>query len=368
MDISRSVPAALPLTPRGKDMPPPPCPLTVHGSGLSEGSVLAILSREEETRLLPLSAGLLLLIFGFAAAGLAISYVGYVEGTFLLALLPVMLGVMLVGRRYRQNAAAKQQQRKARLYAAAVAGGVTTTAYADRMEQHSYRVRRTVCFTETTVFVETCDYLLVQNEDAWIAVAAADVTPWEAQAMFEVIAEVIPPARRFSQGEFMARRVQPAPPPFCGTPLVCYERVEYREEASRGIAWPAGTLPWLFAAALGTAGMFTVLFAMTGSFFLDFLLIFTACFAGCLAATVAVLLYQNGAAAHDVVLSFTSEGLLIEQAGRQDFVGAADVYARRTENGVKLFTPAGAFVVPWSLTKNRQQLEWMLFSQRPSSR
>ncbi len=367
MENANSLPVTLPLTPLPADMPLPTLPIIVHGAGLPASSVEAILSRDRETRWLPLSAGLLLICFGFAGAGVAMAYLSAVEGMFMMALLPVIAGLMLVGWRSRKTAVAKTRARAVRLYVSGMAGGVTTTVYPDRIEQRSSRVTHTVYFTETTVFTEHCDWMLLENDGAWIAIAATDVTPWEAQSIYEIVAAAVPPAHRFTKGDFFARRVQPSPPPFSQTPLVCYERVEYREEESSGRAWPAGTLLWLLAAALGGCGMLTVLFSVTPFFFLDYLIFFTACFAGGVFFAAVVLARNLHRPSGDVALSFTSEGLLVERAGQQQFVGAADVYARRTENGVKLLTPAGVFTVPWALTKNRQQLEWMLFSQRPSS-
>ncbi|MBO5670889.1 MAG: hypothetical protein J6S41_05005 [Clostridia bacterium] len=327
----------------------------------------AILARNRETRWLPFSAGLLLMCFGFACAGVAMGYLGAVEGMFILAMLPVMLGLLLVGWHSRKTAAAKAQAHAMRLYMSATAGGVTTTVYPDRIEQRSSRVAQTVFFTETAVFTEHTDWLLLEDGGAWVALAATDVTPWEAQSVYEMIAAAIPPARQFTRGDFVARRVQPSPPPFSTTPPVCYERVEYREEGKRGFVWPAGILSWLLAAAFGGCGMLTVLFAVTSFFFLDYLIFFAACFGGGLLLTATVLFFTLREPSGDVVLSFTSEGLRIEREGRQQFVAAADVHARRTENGMKLFTPAGVFAVPWARIKNRQQMEWMLFSQRPSS-
>ncbi len=367
MENTRSAPVTLPLTPLPADMPPPTVPITVYGAGLPASSVETILSRDYETRWLPLAAGLLLICFGFAGAGVAMGYLGTVEGMFMMALLPVIAGLMLVGWRSRKLAAAKARARAVRLYMSAVAGGVTTIVYPDRIEQRSSRVTQTVYFTETAVFTEYGDWMLFENDGEWVALAATDVTPWEAQGIYELLAAAVPPARRFTKGEFLARRVQPSPPPFSKAPPVCYERVEYREEASGGRAWPAGTVSWLLAAALSGCGMLTVLFAVTPSFFLDYLIFFAACFAGELIFAAAVLARNLRGSSSDVVLSFTSEGLLVERVGKQQFVAASDVHARRTENGMKLFTPAGVFTVPWALTKNRQQLEWMLFSQRPSS-
>lgn len=362
MEQTYSAPLNLPLTPLPQEMPPPSVPITVHGAGLAAPSVEMILSRDRETRWLPFSVGALLVIFAFAAAGLAVGYVGAVEGMFLMALLPVVLVLMLFGHRSRKNNALKQRLRDMRLYMGAVNGGVTTTVYPDRIEQRTARVTRTVYFTETTVFTEHFDWMLVETDGRWVAIAAADVTPWEAQSIFELIAAAVPPTRQFTRGDFCARRTESAPPPFSTTPPVCYERVEGCEEQVSGFVWPAGSLSWLFAAALSVSGMFTTLFAITSSFFLDYLILFSACFAvGVIALLFAATRQVDTPSA--AVLSFTSEGLLVERAGDLQFVMAADVRARRTENGMKLFTPAGVFTVPWALTKNRQQLEWMLFSR-----
>ncbi len=367
MEQMSSTPVTLPLTPLPADMPPPAVPITVHGAGLPAPSVAEIVSRDRETRWLPFSMAALLLIFAFAAAGMAMGYVGAVEGMFLMALLPVVFGLVVMGWRARKTEVAKTCAREIRLYMSAVAGGVTVTAYPDRMEQHTSRVTQTVWFTDTTVLTEHSDWLLVETDNTWIALAATDVTPWEAQRVYELLAAAIPPARQFTKGDFFARRVQPSPPPFSTTPPVCYERVEYREEDAQNAVWPTGALSWLLAAALSVGGMLTVLFAITPFFFLDFLILFAACFTGGVAALLAAMAYQTHKPTCETALSFTSEGLLIERAGQSQFVAAADVRARRTENGMKLFTPAGVFTVPWALTKNRQQLEWMLFPQRPSS-
>lgn len=363
MEQIYSAPVNLPLTPLPQDMPPPSVPITVHGAGLAAPSVDMILSRDRETRWLPFSVGTLLVVFALAAAGMAVGYVGTVEGTFLMALLPLVLVLMLFGHRSRKNAALKRRLRDMRLYMGAVNGGVTTTVYPDRIEQRTARVTRTVPFTDTTTFTEHFDWMAVETDGRWVAIAAADVTPWEAQSIFERIAAAVPPTRQFTRGDFCARRTEPSPPPFSTTPPVCYERVEGCEEQVSGFAWPAGSLSWLFAASLSVSGMFTTLFAITSSFFLDYLILFSACFAvGALAVLFAVT-RQTDTPSAEVALSFTSEGLLVERAEDRQFVMAADVRARRTENGMKLFTPAGVFTVPWALTKNRQQLEWMLFSR-----
>ena len=362
MERMYSAPVNLPLTPLPQDVPPSPIPITVHGAGLPPIAVETILAREQETRWLPFLFETLLSLFAFAAAGLASAYVGAVEGSFLMALLPVVLGLLVFGNRSRKRAAARRRMWDARLYMSSVAGGVTTTVHPDRIEQHTARVHHTMYFTDTTVLWEHSDWLLLQTDGAWVALAATDVTPWEAQSIYELLAAAIPPARQFTRGQFCARRIESAPPPFSTTPPVCYERVEYQEEKA-GFAWPAGALSWLFAAALSVGSMFTTLFAITPSFFLDYLILFSACFAGGVVILLAAMVSQPHGTSTEVALSFTSEGLLVERDGKQQFVAATDVRARRTENGMKLITPAGMFTVPWALTKNRQQLEWMLFSR-----
>lgn len=366
MEYRYSAPAALPLTPAADDMPTPP--ITVYGNGVSEYIFAETRVYDRPTRWVMAAGALLLSLFGLAAAGLATVYVGAVQGAFLWGMLAVASVAALVGRHYRKQTAVRRDIAARRLYVAAIAGGVTTTVYPDRIEQHSARWRQTVVFNEHTRFVENRDWFFVETEGARAIVAASDVTPWEAQTMYEHIARAVPPARQFQRGQFAARREQSAPPPFSTEPPVCYERVTYCEEKSRGVVWPQGLLPWLFAVSLIVSEMFTVLFQVTPLFFIDYLLFFTACFAVTLAATVAVLHWRTKEGSSPVwALSFTSDGLLIERAGGQEFAAAADIHARRTPDGVRLFTPAGVFTVPWSATEHRQQLEWMLFHQRPSS-
>lgn len=365
MDYRDRAPVSLPLTPPLDEMPSPP--VTVHGNGVSEYTFAETRKREHPTRWIMAAGALLLIIFGLAAAGFAVLYVGAAEGAFLWAVLVVACGVALCGRHYRKRTAWRQDLCARRLYMAAVKGGVTTTVYPDRIEQVSARVRQTLVFNEHTRFVENRDWCMVENDNVRMIVAASDVTPWEAQTMFEHIARAVPPARQFSDGRFIARRETSAPPPFSSEPPVCYERVAYTEESGM-IVWPRGVLPWLFAISLVVSGMFTVLFSVTASFFIDYLIIFTGCFIPLFAVTLLLLqVRRDDGVSPPTALSFTSEGLLIEWDNRQAFAAAADIHARRTADGVRLFTPAGVFTVPWSATEHRQQLEWMLFHQRPSS-
>lgn len=365
MEYRYMAPVALPLTPPPDDTPSPP--VTVHGNGVSEYAFAETRKRAHPTRWIMAAGALLLGIFGFSAAGFATIYVGAAEGAFLWAMLVVAGGVSLCGRHYRRQTVWRQDLCDRRLYAAAVKGGVTTTVYPDRIEQVSARVRQTLVFNEETRFVENRDWFMVENGDVRVLVASNDVTPWEAQTMFEHIARAVPPARQFSDGRFIARREASAPPPFSSEPPVCYERVAYTEEGGM-IVWPHGVLPWLFAISLVVSGMFTVLFSLTASFFIDYLIIFTGCFIPLFLVTLLLLqVRRDDGASPPTALSFTSEGLLIEWHDRQAFAAAADIHARRTADGVRLFTPAGVFTVPWSATEHRQQLEWMLFHQRPSS-
>ena len=366
MDYRNTAPAALPLTPSADEMPP--LPITVYGNGISEYTFAETCREKHPTRWIMAAGALLLGIFGFLVAGFATVYVGAAEGAFLWATLAVAGGTALVGRSYRRKTAWHSDLCARRLYMAAVKGGVTTTVYPDRIEQTSTRLRQTVVFDEHTRYVESRDWFMVENGAVRILVAATDVTPWEAQTMFEHIARAVPPARQFQYGQFTARREQSTPPPFSTEPPICYERVVYREEEGGTVLWPRGLLPWLFAVALVVSGMFTVLFSITASFFFDYLIGFSACFVATFAATMALLQWRRNAGESPVsALSFTSEGLLIERADRAEFAAAADIHARRTADGVRLFTPAGVFTVPWSATTHRQQLEWMLFQQRPSS-
>lgn len=366
MDHRYTEPVALPLTPSVDEIPSPP--VRVYGNGVSEYTFAETCKRAHPTRWIMAAGALLLGLFGFMAAGFATLYVGVVQGTFLWATMAVALGTALVGRSYRKKTAWRSDVCARRLYTAEVKGGVTTTVYPDRIEQTSSRWRQTLVFNNETRYVESRDWFTVENETVRVIVAATDVTPWEAQTMFEHIARAVPPARQFQIGRFTARREQSAPPPFSNEPPVCYERVEYREDNNGLVLWPRGLLPWLFAIALTVSGMFTVLFAITASFFLDYLIVFTACFIATFSATVALLHWrQNAGEDPATALSFTSEGLLIERTDREEFAAAADIHARRTADGVRLFTPAGVFTVPWSATAHRQQLEWMLFHQRPSS-
>ncbi len=364
MDYRYAAPVSLPLTPPSDDVPPP-LPIAVYGSGLSEYAFSATRKKEHPTRWIMIAGALLLGIFGLSAASLATLYVGTAEGAFLWGMMIVAFAVALVGRHYRKQTAWRQDLYARRLYLAAMKGGVTTVVYPDRIEQSSARWRQTVVFNNETRFVENSDWFFIENGKARIIVAASDVTPWEAQTMFEHIVRAVPPERQFQEKRFIARREQPSPPPFSTEPPICYERVPYHEE-SHGMVWPRGLLPWLFAVSLVMGGMFTVLFEITPLFLLDYLILFTACFAALFAASLAIVHWRTDADRSPVsALSFTSEGLLIERTDGQLFAAAADIYARRTSDGVRLFTPAGVFTVPWSATTHRQQLEWMLFQQRP---
>ncbi len=365
MNFQHTVPVALPLTPLPDDAPTPP--VAVYGNGLSERAFMQTRRHTHAARWMMTAVTVLLLVFGFGAAGLAALHVGAAHGTFLWGMLAVAGGVALLGRHYRRAIARRQDVLAWRLYTAAVNGGVTTTVYPDRIEQTSARWQQTVFFTQTARLVEDEDWLLVEDGGNTAVVAAHDVTPLAAQQMFEHMARAIPTERQFQHGVFRARREVVPPPPFTEPP-VCYERVRYVEAPSRGMAWPPGLLPWLFCVSLTVCSMFTVLFQVTSSFFIDYLLFFTACFGGLLAAAVLLLLWRGGEKeAPPLALSFTADGLRIEWAEKQAFAAAADVHARRTADGVQLFTPAGVFTVPWSATEHRQQLEWMLFHRRPSS-
>lgn len=355
----------LPLTPPPEGTETPI--VKVHGNRLSDEQLRQMQRYERPTRWLLISLVLLPILFGLSTIGLAGWYLGAPYATFVTGMLLISGGMMMLGRQ-RQNRAAEQQDAYARrLYAASTAGGVTTTVYPDRIEQRSSRVKKIVFFTEDTRFVEHAHWFFVETKGQRVIVAAADVTPWEAQAIYEHIARAIPPARQFQHRPFCPGRQTSVPPPFSTEPPVCYERVVYHE-SPRSFVWPHGLIPWLAATALSLGSVFTVLFQITPWFFLDYLLVFLACFFGLLLFSLRIVRRAKPSAPSPVVaLSFTSHGLFIERQDSEEFAAAADIHARRTDDGVRLFTPAGVFTVPWSATTHRQQLEWMLFAQRPSS-
>ncbi|MBO5797069.1 MAG: hypothetical protein J6R77_01855 [Clostridia bacterium] len=193
--------------------------------------------------------------------------------------------------------------------------------------------------------------------------------PMEAQAAFEYICLAIPQDRQFATGRFFARRTGPTPPPFSTTPPVCYERITYTPAGKAPFRLPAGLFWWLLAAALVLAANFTTLFALTTVFLADFALCFALLFFLGMGLSLATLWgwHKGTPTPGPVTLSFTGAGLRVEREGIEQFVAAGDVKAYRTENGARLLTPAGEFTFPWTATANRQQLEWMLFAQRPAS-
>lgn len=354
-------PPPVPLTP-----PPVPTdttqPLTVYGTGLTMAQFERTCPRGT-TRWLMASLVTLLSILGVAAFGLAAGYVGMIESSFLGFVLLAALALAVVAG--RQNAA--REQRAARqawqVYVAGAGDGLTTVWYSDRVEQFSTRRRDVLTFSHATCYTEYEDMLVLQDGAHMIALRAADLTPEQAQLVYERICTAVPPQRQFMHGRFYATRETPTPPPFSTAAPVQYERFSYPAPQKGTVGLPGSLLSWLLSASVVLASLLTALFLVTPYFLLDFFLFFAALF---LPAAAVALLWTRKPRRPDVTvtLTFTGEGLLIEREGVAQFVEAADVHARRTDNGATLFTPAGALTFPWTATQRRQQLEWMLFGQR----
>lgn len=346
----------LPLT------PPPAAvdmsePLTVYGGALIERQ-LQRGAHKAPTRWLMVSLVTLLGILAVSSFGIAAMYVGAVEAAFIGAMAVVALILAIYG--YRVNAAQQEnvQRQRWKLYAAATDGGLTTVFYSDRVEQTSPRGREVVRFSPATRFTEYEDMLVLEDGDCRVALKADDLTPEQAQAVYERICTVVSPARQFAVGRFYATRTEPAPPPFPTEPAMVFDRIAATHTAARensGLWW------WVTAACLVMAGLLTVLFSVTPYFLLDYPIFLAALTIPALGAT---LLWRPRAASTSVTLIVTGEGLVVSTGECERFVAASDVIARRTDNGARLFTPAGNFVFPWNATQNRQQIEWMLFGQR----
>lgn len=371
MSYMYSPPPVPPLTPPVPGITtPPPNPLVLNGLGLTAMEFAQTQTHRRPTRWLFWSLAVLGILFGLSNVSLAYFYVGYIEGLWMTLFMFAALGAMFAGLSRHGAAGRKAEAAAYRLHLAATDGGVVTVIHPDRVEQTAARWQTVMYFTGQTRYVETHDLMILEDDRQQIVLRAADLTPEEAQAAFEYICLAIPPVRQYATGRFTARRQQPAPPPFSTTAPACYERFSYQPVGKAPFAVPAGLLWWLTAAAMVIGGSFVTLFAITDFFLVDFLIVFALLLAGGLGGSLATLwLWRNATPPGDptVTLAFTAVGLRVEQGGIQQFVAASDVKARRTENGARLTTPAGVFTFPWTATQNRQQLEWMLFGQRPAS-
>lgn len=346
----------LPLT------PPPAAvdtsePLTLYGGALIERQ-LQRSAHKAPTRWLMVSLVTLLGILAASSCGIAAMYVGAVEAAFIAAMAVVALVFAIYG--YRQNAAQQEKVKRQRwkLYAAATDGGLTTVFYPDRVEQTSPRGREVVRFSPATRFTEYEDMLVLEDGTCRVALRAEDLTAEQAQAVYERICAVVPPEQQFAVGRFYAKRSEPAPPPFSTEPAMVFDRIAATQTTVRE---NSGLLWWGTAACFVMAGLLTVLFSITPYFWLDYPIVLAAVTLPSLGAT---LLWRPRTKTASVTLIVTGEGLVVSAGECERFVAAADVVARRTDNGARLFTPAGNFVFPWNATQNRQQIEWMLFGQR----
>lgn len=364
-----AAPPKVPLTPPVPGITtPPPVPLAVNGLSLSVTEFAALQKRRRPTRWLFWSVAVLGILFALSGVSLAYFYVGYVEGLLVTLGMLVALGAMFWGLGRHWAATKKAEEDAYRLHLAASEGGVITTFYPDRVTQHGARLTNTLTFSPATHYVETEELMILEDGDREVILRAADLTPEEAQMAYEYIGLAVPSERQFATGRFFARRTASTPPPFSTTPPVCYERFTYTPAKKDPFHLPAGLVWWLVAAALVLTGNFTTLFALTPFFLADFALCFALIFGAAMGLSLAVqgVWYKATPAPAPVTLSFTGVGLRIERDGIEQFVAAGDVKATRTENGARLSTPAGDFTFPWTATANRQQLEWMLFAQRPA--
>lgn len=343
--------------------------LVLHGTPMTRREFEKAHRRDRATWAIPCSVLLLMGIFGVGAAGTATVYSGVRDGALLwgTALIAAVLAVL--GWREHRRARIRAEEQAYKLYVAAWDGGVVTTVWPDRVEQVSPVRRWTVLLNEHTTLLEDKDFLLVRNGTAEALFRAEDLTAEEAFLLCDMVCAAVPPSAQFATGRFCGLRAQSTPPPFPVAPPVCYDKFVYIEYAPAKTVVPAGLILWLLACTIITVNMFTALFAFTADFFWDWLLYFWAAVSGvAMVSGVVLLLRRRRIQAAMITLSFTGRGLLIRQAGGgEQFVAAADVHARRTANGARLFTPAGIYTFPWTATNNRQQLEWMLFGQRPAS-
>lgn len=352
----------LPLTP-----PPVPAdttaPLTLYGGRLTAAESARELPRRT-TGWLMTAAGLLLVILGVSAVGVAGGYVGTIEASFVATMFLVAAVLWGFGSRRSRAAALRAETRRRRAYEDETEGGVTTVFYADRVEQRSPVWTQTLLLSGTLWYYEHETFLTLTDGVRAVSLRAADLTPEQAQAVYERICAVVPPERQYADGRFYATRQTPAAPPIESAPARVYEQMDGM--AASESPEPSGWLPWLLAMSLITASLFASLFAVTPFFVLDYVIFLAAIF---LPSSGAALLWQCATrpktAPTPVTLTFTAVGLLSTRAdGIQHFATAADVHARRTENGALLFTPSGRYRLRWTDAHSRQQLEWMLFGGR----
>lgn len=354
-------------TPPDKDTPL----LRLFGSGMTLAQFQRC-TKQSASRWLMASLVTLLAILSIASVGLATMYVGAMEGSFLGAMQMVALVLAVLAARRNDDHARRELARRWKLHAAATEGGLTTTWYVDRVVQASTRWCEVVRFSDRTRYVEHEELLVLEDDAHRVVLRAEDLTPEQAQAVYERICAVVPPARQYAAGRFFATRTQPLPPPFPTAEPARYERFSaaFVSEKSRFLK-AGGLWLWIVAMSMALAGQLTAMFAVTPYFLLDYVL-FAAGLLAAAAGVSAFWLWRDSVAAEKarrrqepmVTLTFTGEGLHIAHSETEQFVVAADVYARRTENGARLYTPAGHFVFPWNAAQNRQQLEWMLFGQR----
>lgn len=351
-----------PLTPP----PVPPnteVPLTVYGERL-DASQQKRLWRRRSTGWLMGSVLVLMGIFGISAMGIAASYVGEVEATFLSMMLLLAALLAASGRRRTYRAAARTRQRRQRTYETETSGGLTTVFYADRVEQFSPLWGQTLPFSADVQYIEHEDFFTLTNGKQSVSLRADDLTSEQAQQLYERICAVVPPERQFADGRFRATRQTPRPAPVAVPPTRVYDSL-CAERVAPSFSLPHGVIPWLLAISLVTASMLTALFVVTPYFVADFLLFLLVTFLPAAGVTVAWLyVHTPRKPAGAVTLTFTGAGLLAEQNGVQHFTAAADVRAARTENGARLFTPSGVYRLCWNDTHSRQQVEWMLFGGR----
>lgn len=355
-----------PNFPNPTENSPPIPPYVTHGLGMSPAQFLAMQKRPPVSRWLAVSLTLLVAVTALDAVGLAATYVGAVEGGMVGALMTVAAVLWLVGLGIHSNRTRAGQEAAWRVYEVETAGGLTTTLNTDRAVQQSARWHTEVRFADA-VFTETRELLILENGESRIYWRAADLTPEQAWVVIMRLRAAVPRERQFATDVFLPQRQEPCPPPFSNRAPHCYDSFTYKPSAAGDRSRSPALWMLLASLSLATAAVFAVLFNLTGHFVADYLIFLVSFFAG--AAIFLELLYyllrraHTRAAQSDITLSFTDEGLLVEQSGQQRFVAARDVHATRTENGAALQTPLGQITFPWNVAHNRQQLEWMLFSQ-----
>ncbi len=348
-----------PLTPP----PVPPdtaTPLTVYGERLTAAEQARELPRRS-ARWMMTAVAALLGILGVSAIGIAGGYVGAIETSFVSTMLLVALVTAAFGARRNRAAAIRAEARRRRAYESETEGGLTTVFYSDRVEQHSPVWTQALPFSDALRYYEHETFLTLTDGVRAVSLRAADLTPEQAQAVYERICAAVPPERQYADGRFYATRQTPHAPPAASAPARVYEQMNGVAAAEPPAA--SGLIPWLLSMSLVTASLFASLFAITPLFVADFVIFLAAVF---LLSSGAALLWLRAtrpkAPPVPVTLTFTDAGLLTARAdGEQHFAEAADVHARRTENGAVLFTPSGRYRLRWTDAHSRQQLEWMLF-------